>query len=88
MTAFSDKFECARHSVIDTTENMIFLPILKYTLIKKENQIFLIYEEIQDGAVAKSYMTNGLLVKYGEIFAQHLIFFFISYLQSVILIKL
>ncbi len=35
---------------------------------KKENQIFLIYKEIQRGAVAKSYMTNGLLI-YGEIFA-------------------
>jgi hypothetical protein len=35
---------------------------------KKENQIFLIYKEIQSGAVAKSYMTNGLLI-YGEIFA-------------------
>jgi hypothetical protein len=32
---------------------------------KKENQIFLIYREIQSGAVAKSYMTNGLLI-YGE----------------------
>ncbi len=29
---------------------------------KKENQIFLIYKEIQNGAVAKSYMTNGLLI--------------------------
>jgi hypothetical protein len=29
---------------------------------KKENQIFLIYGEIQSGAVAKSYMTNGLLI--------------------------
>ncbi len=29
---------------------------------KKENQIFLIYKEIQNGAVAKSYMTNGLLL--------------------------
>jgi hypothetical protein len=29
---------------------------------KKENQIFLIYKEIQSGAVAKSYMTNGLLI--------------------------
>ncbi len=29
---------------------------------KKENQIFLIYKEIQSGAVAKSYMTNGLLL--------------------------
>ncbi len=26
---------------------------------KKGNQIFLIYEEIQNGAVAKSHMTNG-----------------------------
>jgi hypothetical protein len=32
---------------------------------KKENQIFLIYKEIQNGAVAKSFMTNGLLT-YGE----------------------
>jgi hypothetical protein len=29
---------------------------------KKENEIFLIYEEIQNGAVAKSYMTNCLLI--------------------------
>ncbi len=29
---------------------------------KKENQIFLIYKEIQSGAVAKSYMTNSLLI--------------------------
>ncbi len=60
---------------------------LRYT-DKKENQIFLIYKEIQSGAVAKSYMTNGLLI-YGEIFAHffkfpHIlgspssIFFFIS----------
>jgi hypothetical protein len=39
---------------------------------KKENQIFLIYKEIQSGAVAKSYMTNGFLI-YGEIFAHFLI---------------
>ena len=31
------------------------------SLIKKENKIFLIYEEIQSGAVAKSYMRKGLL---------------------------
>ncbi len=45
------------------------------TLIKKENQIFLIYEEIQNGAGAKSYMnmTNGLLI-YKEIFAHFLIY--------------
>jgi hypothetical protein len=28
---------------------------------KKENQFFLINKEIQNGAVAKLYMTNGLL---------------------------
>ncbi len=38
---------------------------------KNENQIFLIYEEIQNGAVAK--LTNGLLI-YGEIFAHFLIY--------------
>ncbi len=40
---------------------------------KKENQIFLIYKKIQSGAVAKSYMTKGLLI-YGEIFAHFLIY--------------
>ncbi len=40
---------------------------------KKENKIFLIYREIQNGAVAKSNMTNGLLI-YGEIFAHFLIY--------------
>jgi hypothetical protein len=38
---------------------------------KKENQIFLMYKGIQSGAVAKSYITNGLL-KYREIFAHFL----------------
>jgi hypothetical protein len=28
----------------------------------KENQIFLIFKEIQNGEVAKSYMTDGLLI--------------------------
>jgi hypothetical protein len=32
------------------------------TLIKKKIRFFLIYKEIQKGAVAKSYMTNGLLI--------------------------
>jgi hypothetical protein len=32
---------------------------------KKENQIFLIYKEIQRGAVAQSYMRKGFLI-YGE----------------------
>jgi len=43
------------------------------TLIIKENIIFLIYKEIKTGAVAKSYMTNGLLI-YGEIFPHFLIY--------------
>ncbi len=40
---------------------------------KKEKKILLIIKEIQNGAVAKSYMTNGLLI-YGEIFAHFLIY--------------
>jgi hypothetical protein len=40
---------------------------------KKENKIFLIYKEIQSGAVAQSYMTKGLFI-YGEIFAHFLIY--------------
>jgi hypothetical protein len=30
--------------------------------MKKENQIFLIYKEIQSGAVAKSYMRKAFLI--------------------------
>ncbi len=37
------------------------IPIGWYTN-KKENQIFLIYEEIQSGAVAKSYMRKAFLI--------------------------
>ncbi len=40
---------------------------------KKGNKIFLVYKEIQNGAVAKSCMTNGLLI-YGKIFAHFLIY--------------
>jgi hypothetical protein len=40
---------------------------------KKENQILLIYQEIQNGAVAKSHVTKGLLI-YGEVFAYFLIY--------------
>jgi hypothetical protein len=32
------------------------------TLIKKENQMFLTYKEIQSGAVVKSYMKKGFLI--------------------------
>jgi hypothetical protein len=42
---------------------------------KKENQIFLIYKEIQSGAEAKSYMRKGFLIyeemrKYFSIFEE------------------
>jgi hypothetical protein len=36
--------------------------ILVLNTDKKENKIFLIYKEIHTRAVAKSYMTNGLLI--------------------------
>jgi hypothetical protein len=39
----------------------IFLRLLAHCTDKKENKIFLIFKEIQKGAVAKSNMTNGLL---------------------------
>jgi hypothetical protein len=35
---------------------------LRTTLIKKKIKIFLIYREIQSGAVAKSYMRKGFLI--------------------------
>ncbi len=37
------------------------LVYLEATLIEKGNKIFIIYKEIQSGAVAKSYMRKGLL---------------------------
>jgi hypothetical protein len=52
-----------------TTRIGVVIPILAHFNIliasyidKKENQIFLIYKEILNGAVAKSYMTNGHLI--------------------------
>ncbi len=45
----------------------------KFHTDKKENKIFLINKEIQKGAVAKSYMTNGILI-YDKIFAHFLIY--------------
>jgi hypothetical protein len=40
---------------------------------KKENKTFRIYKEIQNGAFAKSYMTDSLLI-HGEIFTHFLIY--------------
>jgi hypothetical protein len=48
----------------DTTDSDIFRNtfFFKYHTDKKENQIFLIYKEIQNGAVAKSYMGKYLRI--------------------------
>jgi hypothetical protein len=51
----------------------LYVHALRKHAEKKENQIFLIYKEIQSGAVAKSYMTNGLLI-YREILTHFLIY--------------
>jgi hypothetical protein len=53
---------------------------IRYT-DKKENQIFLIYMEIQSGAVAKSYMRKGFLIyeemrKYFPIYEELVIYDF------------
>ncbi len=44
----------------------------KTALIKKKIKVFLIDKDIQNGAIAKSSMTDHLLI-YGEIFAHLLI---------------
>jgi hypothetical protein len=44
-----------------------------YSDEKKKIKFSFIYKEIQNEAVAKSYITNGLLI-YGEIFAHFLIY--------------
>jgi hypothetical protein len=68
------KDNCTTVKVDKREEEHHFLTIKAYTYTdKKENQIFLKYKEIQNGAVATSFMTNGLLI-YGEIFAHFLIY--------------
>jgi hypothetical protein len=55
----------------------VFRESIKAALIKKKNNFFSSYSiyGIQNGAVAKSYMTNGLLIYHGEIFAHFLIYY-------------
>ncbi len=52
---------------------------------KKDNKIYLIYKEIQKGAVAKSYMTNSLLTYDFETapYEEHFLFFFSVYLSFI-----
>ncbi len=46
---------------LDWSSTEVFFTHANYT-DKKENQIFLIYREIQSGAVPKSYMRKGFLI--------------------------
>jgi hypothetical protein len=59
-------------ALISPWQTALFTCLGLYT-DKKENVIFLIYKEIQNGAVAKSFMTNVLLI-YGGKFAHFLIY--------------
>jgi hypothetical protein len=52
-------------------KNKFFSYFKVYCTDKTGNQIFLIYKEIQNGTVAKSYITSGLLI-YGKIFVHFL----------------
>ncbi len=45
--------------------HVTYIMLIPYCTDKKENKIFLIYKEIESGAVAKSYMRKGFLI-YGE----------------------
>ncbi len=73
-------FQCT-HALTHSPYNILFIimqfppppPFNRPHTDKKEIQVFLIYKEIQNGAVAKSYKTNGLLI-YGVIFAHLLIY--------------
>ncbi len=62
------KYEAWCRDEIPGFDIIFHIYIALYITDKKENQIFFIYKEIQNGAVANSYMTNGLLIVYGEIF--------------------
>ncbi len=61
-----------KHAALAVYKRNTILISVQNCTDKKENQIFLIYKEIQNGSVAKSYMTNCLLI-YLEIFAHFLI---------------
>ncbi len=56
-TVFNSTTSMSTYATVDA-----FLTSLYLRTDKKENQIFLIYKEIQSGAVAKSYMWKGFLI--------------------------
>jgi hypothetical protein len=53
-------FQFIRAVLLSTQGGHITSQIIR--LIKKKRKFFRTYKEIQNGAVAKSYMTNGLLI--------------------------
>ncbi len=55
--------DCISSHLPEGMSQCTHIPFLSfYCTDKKENQVFLIYKEILSGAVAKSYMTNVLLI--------------------------
>ncbi len=51
------------HNELKTLNSCIFVKLISAAYTdKKENKIFLIYQEIQKGSVPQQYMTNGLLI--------------------------
>ncbi len=57
-------FVCSQYGTLDWGGGLgyVLLSAWKPRTVKKENQIFLIYKEIQSGAVSKSYMRKGFLI--------------------------
>ncbi len=51
-----------KHKVFFTIHKHFTLQMKGRCTVKKENKIFLIYKEIQSGAVAKSSMRKGFLI--------------------------
>jgi hypothetical protein len=68
-------FSIGLHILYKPLAHIYSSPVHLYT-DKKENEIFLVNKEIQKGAVAKSYMTNGLLIYIPQIFPHFFIYDF------------
>ncbi len=63
------------HNELKTLDPCIFVELLSAAYTdKKEKEIFLIYQEMQNGLVAQQYMSKGLLI-YGSILAHFLIYY-------------
>ncbi len=62
LIAQSPNFKLFRSPRLDSKES--FLPAYVAYNDKKEKKIFIVYKEIQMGAVVKSYMWKGFLILY------------------------